>query len=190
MIITADIPFGAARWRVGAEVRKVHFAEEWNEMHHLKIMESLGGDQLWIDRFFAQHAAFFYYWILNFMFLVSPKVAYNFSELIEMHAVDTYGEFVDENEKLLKKLPPSPVALAYYGGQDLYMFDEFQTAQVPESRRPKIESLYDVFCAIRDDEHEHVKTMSACQRLDSPIISPNRLKYSAAQTAKSVETKG
>eukprot|EP00850_Spirogloea_muscicola_P008161 SM000043S15789 [mRNA] locus=s43:182861:186899:+ [translate_table: standard] len=177
-------------WRVGAEVRKVHFAEEWNEMHHLKIMESLGGDQLWIDRFFAQHAAFFYYWILNIMFLVSPKVAYNFSELIEMHAVDTYGEFVDENEKLLKKLPPSPVALAYYGGQDLYMFDEFQTAQVPESRRPKIESLYDVFCAIRDDEHEHVKTMSACQRLDSPIISPNRLKYSAAQTAKAVETKG
>lgn len=38
------------RWRVGAEVRKVHFAEEWNEMHHLKIMESLGGDNQWIDR--------------------------------------------------------------------------------------------------------------------------------------------
>lgn len=55
-------------------------------MHHLKIMESLGGDLEWGDRFFAQHAAFFYYWILNLMFLISPKVAYNFSELIEMHA--------------------------------------------------------------------------------------------------------
>ena len=37
--------------------------QEWNEMHHLKIMESLGGDGLWIDRFIAQHAAFFYYWV-------------------------------------------------------------------------------------------------------------------------------
>lgn len=23
-------------WRAGAELRKVHFAEEWNEMHHCK----------------------------------------------------------------------------------------------------------------------------------------------------------
>ena len=32
-------------------------------MHHLKIMESLGGDLEWVDRFFGQHAAFFYYWV-------------------------------------------------------------------------------------------------------------------------------
>jgi ubiquinol oxidase len=160
-------------WRVGAEVRKVHFAEEWNEMNHLKIMESLGGDRLWIDRFFAQHAAFFYYWILNFMFLVSPRVAYNFSELIETHAVDTYAQFVDENEALLKTLPPPPVALNYYLNEDLYMFDEFQTSRAPESRRPKVENLYDVFCNIRDDESEHVKTMWACQQLDYRVTSPH-----------------
>eukprot|EP00270_Netrium_digitus_P019752 TRINITY_DN7871_c0_g2_i1.p1 TRINITY_DN7871_c0_g2~~TRINITY_DN7871_c0_g2_i1.p1 ORF type:complete len:599 (+),score=109.40 TRINITY_DN7871_c0_g2_i1:254-1798(+) len=170
-------------WRVGAEVRKVHFAEEWNEMNHLKIMESLGGDKLWVDRFFAQHAAFFYYWILNGMFLISPKVAYNFSELIEMHAVDTYGSFVDQNEELLKSLPPPPAAISYYNSGDLYMFDEFQTSRVPESRRPVIESLYDVFCAIRDDEYEHVKTMVACQALDSRVESPHRLKASAAAAA-------
>jgi ubiquinol oxidase len=82
------------------------------------------------------------------MFLISPKVAYNFSELIEMHAVDTYGEFVDENEELLKKLPPSPVAVRYYENEDLYLYDEFQTSQMPETRRPKIDSLYDVFVAI------------------------------------------
>ena len=33
-------------WRAGAELRKIHFAEEWNELHHLQIMESLGGDQV------------------------------------------------------------------------------------------------------------------------------------------------
>ncbi|MCO5562506.1 hypothetical protein L7F22_016133 [Adiantum nelumboides] len=163
-------------WRVGAEVRKVHFAEEWNEMHHLKIMESLGGDLEWRDRFFAQHAAFFYYWILNLMFLISPKVAYNFSELIEMHAVDTYGEFVDENEKLLKTLPPSPVAVDYYESEDLYMYDEFQTSRLPETRRPKIDSLYDVFNAIAGDEFEHVKTMIACQQLETVIVSPHKAK--------------
>ena len=30
-------------WRRSRELRKVHFAEEWNEYHHLLIMESLGG---------------------------------------------------------------------------------------------------------------------------------------------------
>lgn len=39
------------------------------------------------------------------LFLVSPRLAYNFSELIESHAVDTYTQFLDENEGLLKKLP-------------------------------------------------------------------------------------
>lgn len=167
-------------WRSGAEVRKIHFAEEWNEMHHLKIMESLGGDRLWVDRFFAQHAAFAYYWILNFLFLISPKIAYNFSELIEMHAVDTYGTFVDENEALLKSLPPSPAAVAYYYNEDLYMFDEFQTGRLPESRRPKVNNLYDVFAAIRDDEREHVATMAACQCIDLRVQSPHEMAKRAA----------
>jgi hypothetical protein len=37
--------------------------------------------------------------------------------------VDTYGEFVDENEELLKKLPPSPVAVRYYENEDLYLYE-------------------------------------------------------------------
>ena len=48
------------------------------------IMESLGGDQLWIDRFMAQHAAVFYYWVLVFFFAVSPSLAYVFSEMVEV----------------------------------------------------------------------------------------------------------
>ena len=38
-----------------------------------------------------QHASISYYWVLVLMFFVSPALAYNFSELIEAHAVDTYG---------------------------------------------------------------------------------------------------
>ena len=33
---------------------RVHFAQEWNEFHHLLTMEALGGDQRWRDRFLAQ----------------------------------------------------------------------------------------------------------------------------------------
>jgi len=43
-------------------------------MNHLKIMESLGGDRLWFDRFCAQHAAFFYYWVST----VSARFTYWF----------------------------------------------------------------------------------------------------------------
>jgi len=74
-------------WTIGTDVRRVHFAEgragreerkrrgsahdqlthsslppfnpplEWNELHHLQIMESLGGDARWLDRFLARHSA-------------------------------------------------------------------------------------------------------------------------------------
>ena len=33
-----------------ADLLKVHFAETWNELHHLLIMESLGGNEHWFDR--------------------------------------------------------------------------------------------------------------------------------------------
>ena len=62
----------------------MHFAEEWNELHHLMIMESLGGDQLWVDRFMAQHAAVFYYWLLIAFYSFSPQLAYMFSEMVEV----------------------------------------------------------------------------------------------------------
>ncbi|KAK9801410.1 hypothetical protein WJX73_007777 [Symbiochloris irregularis] len=151
-------------WRAGAELRKVHFAEEWNEIHHLMIMESLGGDQLWIDRFMAQHAAVFYYWVLIGFFAFSPSLAYVFSEMVEGHAVDTYTQFVEDNAELLKSIPPPLIALQYYKGEDLYYFDALQTAgDIQERRRPTCNNLYDVFTNIKGDEEEHVKTMTACR---------------------------
>jgi len=160
-------------WRSSSDTRRIHFAEEWNEVQHLKIMEALGGGRLWIDRFLALHSALFYYIILNHIWLLSPSWAYNFSELIEFHAVDTYGEFVDKNKELLKSMPPPQEAVDYYNGQDMYLFDEFQTGRDPKSRRPKIDNLYDVFCNIRNDELEHVKTMFQCQTAVQQLMSPN-----------------
>lgn len=156
-------------WRAGAEVRKVHFAEEWNELHHLQIMESLGGDQLWVDRFLAEHAAVFYYWVLVLMYAISPSSSYALSELIENHAVDTYTVFSEQNKEVLQSIPPPLVALNYYKSGDLYLFDQLQTGwKSQEPRRPSCNNLHDVFVNIRDDEVEHVKTMHAlkCNKLE------------------------
>uniref|UniRef100_A0A1E5WA56 Ubiquinol oxidase n=1 Tax=Dichanthelium oligosanthes TaxID=888268 RepID=A0A1E5WA56_9POAL len=140
--------------------------------------QELGGNSLWIDRFLARLMAFFYYFMTVAMYMLSPRMAYHFSECVERHAYSTYDKFLKLHEEELKKLPAPEAALNYYLNEDLYLFDEFQTARVPCSRRPKIDNLYDVFVNIRDDEAEHCKTMKACQthgNLRSPHSTQNCL---------------
>ena len=169
-------------WRRSVEVKKVHFEEEVNEMHHLFIMEALGGDQAWSTRFLAQvrrvytkslyslgnsnsslrsarwqHSAILYYWTLVLLFALSPSLAYLFSVLLEGHAVDTYEQFAQENKGVLEGLPVPPVARRYYDSLGFVL-----------SGGPKMldygsgmTSLYDVFQAIRDDEAEHGEARSS-----------------------------
>ena len=158
--------FGSRR---KADWLRVHFAESWNELHHLLIVESLGGNQYWIDRFVAHIGAFFYYWILVFVYMLAPQAAYQFTQLVEEHAYHTYDTFLQEYGDELKAQPAPQVAISYYRDGDLYMFDEFQTSHPVAERRPKIDTLYDAFVAIRDDELEHVKTMVACQLPDAQL---------------------
>ena len=62
-------------WRRSSELRRVHFAEEWNEYHHLLIHESLGGDRMWRDRpgavyyYLYSYLYFFFSFFLFFFFL-------------------------------------------------------------------------------------------------------------------------
>jgi ubiquinol oxidase len=142
---------------------KVHFAESWNELHHLLIMEALGGGDVWLDRFLAKTTALVYYWIIVLVYFVSPKSAYHFMELVEQHAYASYNKFLKANAESLKNQPAPAIACQYYRDGDLYMFDEFQSTRPAKERRPNMDNLYDVFAAIRDDEMEHVKTMVACQ---------------------------
>lgn len=109
--------------------------------------------------------------------LFSPRAAYEFMELLESHAVDTYSTFVKENKERLQQLPAPRVARSYYKGADLYLFDDFQVSKVPKSRRPPCDNLYDVFKNICEDEAEHVRTMSACKdystRGGDVVVSPH-----------------
>lgn len=131
-------------------------------------MESLGGDQAYWVRFMAQHSAIVYFIGLCFLWALSPSLSYRFSELLETHAVNTYGQFLDENEEMLKRLPPPMAAVEYYSfGTSDPFYAEFQTAALAEGkeiRRPgeSMRSMYDTFEAIRQDEGDHVSTMHAC----------------------------
>ena len=179
-------------WRRSAEVKRVHFAEEWNEFHHLLIMESLGGDQPWWVRFLSQHSAIVYFIVLTHLFALSPSLSYKFSEMLETHAVDTYGQFLDENEALLKTLPPPLAAIEYYTlGITDPLFGEYQTTAQAKGtviRKPgeRMNNLYEVFSAIRADEGDHVGTMKACLDPSIPLLSPsleNRFLTGLALTA-------
>ena len=53
--------FGA-RGPERTERMRVHYAEADNELHHLLIMEALGGNSSAVGRGVAHTMAFFYYW--------------------------------------------------------------------------------------------------------------------------------
>jgi ubiquinol oxidase len=179
-------------WRRSVDVKRIHFAEELNEFRHLLIMESLGGDQTYWVRFMAQHSAMVYFIGLCFLWAISPTLSYRFSELLETHAVNTYAQFLDENEEALKKMPPSVAAVEYYcfGTSDPF-YAEFQTTAMAEGkdlRRPgeSMRSLYDTFAAICADEGDHVSTMQACLDPTESMRSPSierKLIYGAAVAA-------
>lgn len=57
-------------------------------------MESLGGDQMWWDRFLAQHSAIFYFWVLILFYTFAPRMAYVFSELVEVSHHHIHTSFV------------------------------------------------------------------------------------------------
>lgn len=121
-------------WFRQKEYIEVHFAESWNELHHLLIMEALGGNKAFLDRFIAQHIAFFYYWLVVALYMISPAVAYDLNKHVEQHAFETYNAFLEENATELKKLPPPQVALDYYEKQNPYLFDAFQSENLQKTR--------------------------------------------------------
>ena len=156
---------------------KLHFEESWNELHHLLIMEALGGNEKFQDRFLAQHIAFFYYWLVVVLYIVSPATAYHLNQCVEEHAYETYTDFIAENEHDLKSKPAPDVAIQYYENDIFFNHPDTSNLRsnlvssdngkkvIPVVKRPKkIETLYDTFVHIRADEAVHAKTMKELQQ--------------------------
>ena len=68
-------------------------------MNHLKIMQSLGGDIQWSDRFFARHASIVYYWALNVLFFFRYRCLLSH----ECPADDVVSAFRPSASRLLPK---------------------------------------------------------------------------------------
>jgi len=153
------------------ERMRTHYAEADNELHHLLIMESLGGNSSIVDRTLAQTMAFTYYWYVIGVYTFSEQAAYHLSELIEDHAYNTYDGFLTKNADQLKTLPVPDIARKYYEEDNPYLFDKFCTVKDGSDdfsrQRPKLDSLYDVFVNVRDDEREHWKTLCNLVQYDS-----------------------
>lgn len=159
-----------------SERMRTHYAEADNEYHHLLIMESLGGNSSVVDRALAQTMAFGYYWYVTVVYALSEQAAYHLSELIEDHAYMTYDKFLTKNEAELKTLPVPDIARKYYEQDNPFLFDLFCTVKEGggggevvkfSSTRPKLETLYDVFVNVRNDEREHWKTLCSLVQYDS-----------------------
>lgn len=121
---------------------KLHFDETENEQIHLLIMEELGGNKEFSHRFYSQHIAVIYYWIVIVIYLINPSACYDLNYHVEKHAFQTYDGHLNKNADILKNLPVPEVAKEYY-----------------DSLNKPVDTLYDVFVNIRDDELEHSAMM-------------------------------
>jgi len=81
---------------------KEHFSQTINETEHLIEMESRGGADRWIDRFFAFHLVLIYYWILVVYYFIAPKSAYHLNADIEFHATETYLNYFWDHQEDIK----------------------------------------------------------------------------------------
>jgi len=172
-----------------SEKMRTHYAEADNELHHLLIMESLGGNSSFIDRTIAQTMAFGYYWYVVAVYSISEQAAYHLSELIEDHAYETYDKFLNDYAEMLKTKPVPPIAKKYYVDDNPFLFDLFCTVKDMDeegkfsTRRPKLDSLYDVFVNVRDDEREHWKTLcNLVQYNDMQGVPNNQVKGTSKAT--------
>lgn len=160
---------------------RTHYAEADNELHHLLIMESLGGNANVVDRVLAQTMSVFYYWYVVVVYTISEQAAYHLSELIEDHAYETYDKFLTEHADMLKTKPVPDIAYKYYVEDNPFLFDLFCTVKDKDedgnfsARRPKLETLYDVFVNVRDDEKEHWKTLCNLVQYDDMQGVENKL---------------
>lgn len=74
--------------------------------------------------------------------MLFPSACYDLNYHVEKHAYQTYDQFLNDEGDKLKNLPAPIIAVEYYNANDR-----------------NVQSLYDVFVNIRNDELEHSNMM-------------------------------
>jgi len=68
--------------------------------------------------------------VIHFDLLVTSSLIERSFVCQECHARDTYAAFVKKNKDILETMPPPDIAVEYYRGDDLYIFDDFQVREL------------------------------------------------------------
>lgn len=76
--------------------------------------------------------AFFYFWVIFVMYLVSEKASLELNYLFEAHAYVQYSQFLKENEERLKNTPIMSEFLAFYGRQFRTEYEFFESVRNDE----------------------------------------------------------
>jgi ubiquinol oxidase len=148
--------------RKGMDRLRAHLEEADNEAMHLAIMMEMGAGSMWLDQFLARHLSMVYFFVSAGVFLISPAMAYNLSELIEHHAYDTYDAYIQENEeKLRTELAIPLIAHDYY-------------ASTTGHASRNIESMLDVLIAVRDDERAHADALELYGKDDLNLVTSDK----------------
>ena len=130
---------------------RVHVAEADNELHHLLMMEALGGNASGVDRCLARGLSVGYYVYCCGLYATNRRLAYHLSELIEAHAYETYDEYLGREGDRLKARAAPRVIRDYYASVD--------------GNAPR--TLYDAFARVRDDEQSHWEALTGLVQFDS-----------------------
>ena len=110
-----------------------------NETMHVVVISQLSKNEEqtnWlVHTFIPMVFAFFYYWAAYWLYILSPKAAFELNYLFEKHAFEQYSEFLETRGEELKKKPMKSDYLAWYGR--------------------KAATQYDFFLSVRNDELIH-----------------------------------
>ncbi|MDE1919116.1 MAG: hypothetical protein KGH56_00250 [Patescibacteria group bacterium] len=110
-----------------------------NETMHVvvisQIVERLGCQGFFRHTFIPFLFSFFYFWMLYFLFILSPRSALDLNYLFESHACAQYQEFLDTEGDRLRKTPIASAFLSFYGRN--------------------VRNEYELFELIRNDELIH-----------------------------------
>jgi hypothetical protein len=110
-----------------------------NETMHVIVLSQLAKkyDEVGFFRytFLPLLFALFYYWAAYFLYLFSPRSAYELNYLFEDHAYAQYHRFLELNEVILRETPVVSAFLEFYGRS--------------------VSNEYELFLSIRNDELTH-----------------------------------
>ncbi len=107
-----------------------------NETMHVVVISALAKKEQklngFVHTFIPMAFAFFYFWAAYWLYLISPRFAFELNYLFEKHAFEQYSEFLEKNAEALKGKPMESEYLKWYGRDFSNQYDFFQSIRNDE----------------------------------------------------------